>query len=128
MKNDNFSSSECWSIQRARKKIAICNEKFSPLSLKLKPENLVGEHQLMVTQTQLNAINKAKSEGKGCVLTFSQNQIKKNRRKSFFPYSNTCKSSSFNSSKSTWVGRTFFRSRKSFEKDLWKWWNSPGSC
>ena len=49
---------------------------FHPISIKLKPENLVGEHQLMVTQTQLNKINKAKSKGKGCVLKFSQNQIK----------------------------------------------------
>ena len=52
-------------------------ENFHPISLKLKPENLIGEHQIMVTQTQLNAINKAKSKRKGIVLKFSQNQIKK---------------------------------------------------
>ena len=43
---------------------------FHPTSIKLKPENLVGEHQLMVTQTQMNALNKAKSKGKGIVLKF----------------------------------------------------------
>ena len=50
---------------------------FHPISLKLKPENLVGEHKLMLTQTQLNKLNKAKSKRKGIVLKFSQNQIKK---------------------------------------------------
>ena len=47
------------------------------VSLRLKPENLVGKHKLMLTQTQLNKINKAKSKKKGIVLKISQNQIKK---------------------------------------------------
>ena len=59
------------------KKLQSAMENFHPISLKLKPENLVGEHQIMVTQAQLNKINKAKSKGKGIVLKFSQNQIKK---------------------------------------------------
>ena len=59
------------------KKLQSAIENFHPISLKLKPENLVGNHQIMVTQTQLNAINKAKSKRKGIVLKFSQNQIKK---------------------------------------------------
>ena len=47
------------------------------VSLKLRPENLVGNHQLMVTQTQMNALNKAKAKGKGIVLKFSQNQVRR---------------------------------------------------
>ena len=47
------------------------------MSLRLKPENLVGNNKLMLTQTQLNKINKAKSKRKGIVLKISQNQIKK---------------------------------------------------
>ena len=50
---------------------------FHPISLKLKPKNLVGNHQLMLTQTQLNKLNKAKSKRTGIVLKFSQNQIRK---------------------------------------------------
>ena len=41
------------------KKLKSAMKNFHPISLKLKPKNLVGEHQIMVTQTQLNAINKA---------------------------------------------------------------------
>ena len=59
------------------KKLQSAMKNFHPISLKIKPKNLVGEHQIMVTQTQLNAINKAKSKRKGIVLKFSQNQIKK---------------------------------------------------
>ena len=59
------------------KKLQSAMENFYPISLKLKPDNLIGEHQIMVTQTQLNKINKAKSKRKGIVLKFSQNEIRK---------------------------------------------------
>ena len=59
------------------KKLKSAMDSGQAVSLCLKPENLVGEHKLMLTQTQLNKINKAKSKGKGIVLKFSENQIKK---------------------------------------------------
>ena len=59
------------------KKLQFAMRNGNAISIKLKPENLVGDHQLMVTQTQMNALNKATSKGKGIVLKFSQNQIRK---------------------------------------------------
>ena len=59
------------------KKLRSAMKNFHPISIKLKPENLVGKHKLMLTQTQLNKINKAKSKRKGIVLKISQNRIKK---------------------------------------------------
>ena len=60
-----------------RKKLQSAVDSGQAVSLRLKPENLVEKHKLMLTQTQFNKINKAKSKKKGIVLKISQNQIKK---------------------------------------------------
>ena len=57
------------------KKLKSAVSSGQAVSLRLKPENLVGEHKLMLTQTQLNKLNKAKLKKKGIVLKISQNQI-----------------------------------------------------
>ena len=59
------------------RKLKSAMDSRQAVSLHLKPENLVGDTKLMLTQTQINKINKAKSKGKGVVLKFSQNQIRK---------------------------------------------------
>ena len=47
------------------------------VSLRLKPKNLTGNHKLLLTQTQINKIKKAKSKGTGIELRISKTQIKK---------------------------------------------------
>ena len=98
------------------------------LSLRLKPENLVGKHKLLLTQTQLNKLNKAKSKRKGIVLKISQNQIKKTGGSLFSLIPTLAKAALPTAAKALKrIGRTFFWSRKSFERDFWKWWDSTRS-
>ena len=106
------------------KKLQSAMENFYPISLKLKPDNLIGEHQIMVTQTQLNKINKAKSKRKGIVLKFSQNEIRKTGG-SLFSLQKSCHFQM--AAKALGLAGLSFGAEKALKKNFWKWYFSR-SC
>ena len=50
------------------------------ISIRLKPEDLTGEDELALTQTQANKLRKAYESGKGTTITQSKAQIKYNMK------------------------------------------------
>lgn len=65
----HLSESQIRDVRRA-------SAKKVPISIKIKNENLTGGTQLMLTKTQINQINKAKSKGTGVVISLSETQIR----------------------------------------------------
>ena len=58
-----------------QKKLKSAVDSRQAVSIRLKPENLDGKHKLMLTQTQLNKLNKAKSKNKGFVVFLVLQQL-----------------------------------------------------
>ena len=66
-------------IQKIREHHAKTFPKYEPLSLLLKPEHMKsGNHRVLLTQRQINALQKAKAKNVGKTIKISRTQLKKN--------------------------------------------------
>ena len=59
------------------KRLASAFKNKSPITLRLLKGNLSGQHELMLTKTQINKLNKAKKNGVGSDIKISKTQISK---------------------------------------------------
>ena len=59
------------------KRLASAFKNKSPITLRLTNGNLTGQHELMLTKTQINKLNKAKKSGVGSDIKISKTQISK---------------------------------------------------
>lgn len=66
--------------ENQKKKIQNAIQKQIPVSIKLKHSDLTGNHKILLTQTQINKINKANNNNNGIVLNLSKSQLVKNKQ------------------------------------------------
>ena len=59
------------------KRLASAFKNKSPITLRLTNKNLTGQHELMLTRTQVNKLNKSKKSGVGSDIKISKTQISK---------------------------------------------------
>ena len=67
-----------------KKKVAREYKKGLPVSIQLKPDQLSGSDKMLLTETQIKQIEKAKKAGKGLRLSLSKTQLEENMKSGGF--------------------------------------------
>ena len=68
------------SVGQTEKKLKIALTEGTQLSLHLSHSDLAGEHTIVVTQSQLNKLNRAKEADKGVNIKMSKTEVRHNMK------------------------------------------------